>query len=116
MENIDSFILLSARMDITQVTSRAGRFKLDDRGRKLTIRNQKIFLRNKEFVLLAYFLQNVGKVVTRTEILEDVWDRNICCSTNTVDVHVSNLRQKLKRYFRKSLIKTVHCVGYIFEL
>lgn len=89
--------------------------KLDPVARKLYIDKHVIILRNKEFNLLEYFLMNAGRVVSRTQILEEVWDRNIFCATNTIDVHVSRLRQKLKFYFGRDLIRTVHCIGYIFE-
>lgn len=91
-------------------------FKLDTKGRRLSICGKKIELRNKEFVLMEYFFMNMGIVLSRTQILEDVWDRNICWSTNTVDVHVSSLRRKIKRFSRILKIRTVHCVGYVFEL
>ena len=92
-----------------------GELKLCLDSRKLFCRGQYIYLRNKEFSLLEYFMKNVGKVLSRTQILEDVWDRNICCPTNTVDVHVSNLRKKLHKKFSLNLIKTVYCIGYIFD-
>ena len=92
-----------------------GLFKLEVGSRKLFIRNRSVFLRNKEFALLLYFMQNAGRVLSRTQILEDVWDRNIFCNTNTVYVHVSSLRQKLRRYKKSNVIRTVHCIGYIFE-
>jgi len=90
--------------------------ELDLSARKFFIEGVPVVLRNKEFSLLIYFLENVGRVVSRTQILEEVWDRNITCPTNTVDVHVSSLRQKFRLYANKDLIKTVHCIGYIFEL
>lgn len=92
-----------------------GIVKLDFCTRKFFINEIFIPLRNKEFSLLFYFLKNAGRVISRTEILEEVWDQNIFCATNTVDVHVSALRRKLKKYFGIDLIKTVHCVGYVFE-
>jgi DNA-binding response OmpR family regulator len=82
--------------------------------RRVMIRNSVIRLRNKEYSLLEYFLRNCGKVLTRTRLLEEVWDRNITCPTNTVDVHISSLRRKFKKHFIFAPIKTVHCVGYFF--
>ena len=61
-------------------------------------------------------MENIGKVITRARLLEEVWDRNIFCITNTVDVHVSKLRQKLNKHLDQDVIKTIHCVGYIFEI
>lgn len=91
-------------------------FRISSLSRKFFIAGAEVRLRNKEFNLLAYFLKNPGRVITRTELLEDVWDRNICCSTNTVDVHVSMLRRKFRSYFNRDFIKTVNCIGYIFDL
>lgn len=92
-----------------------GVLKMDRNSRMLFISNQKVFLRNKEFNLMEYFMRNVDIVLSRTRILEDVWDRNICCPTNTVDVHVSKLRQKLSTHNCNSSIETVHCIGYKFS-
>jgi len=93
-----------------------GQFRIDTEGRRFYIRDKSLMLRNKEFCLLDYFLRNHGKVLTRGRILEEVWDRNLFCSTNTVDVHVSVLRQKLRKLSKKNFIKTVHCIGYLFEI
>jgi len=103
-------------VELAQNLLQSGLFKLDIDARKIFIKNIQLDLRNKEFSLLIYFLQNMGRVLTRTRLLEEVWDSNIFWSTNTVDVHVSHLRQKLKRHFHKDLIKTVYCIGYIFEI
>ena len=89
--------------------------EVDYGARRFLLGGRKVFLRNKEFTLLMYFIENMGRVLSRTQILEDVWDRNILCPTNTVDVHVSSLRRKFKKYANKDYIKTVHCVGYLFE-
>lgn len=91
------------------------RLKLDLSSRKLIVADSTIILRNKEFTLLEYFLKNTNRVITRTQILEDVWDRNIFCSTNTVDVHVSKLRKILKQYLEHNPIRTVPCIGYIVD-
>ncbi|MDX9970998.1 MAG: winged helix-turn-helix domain-containing protein [Candidatus Gracilibacteria bacterium] len=92
-----------------------GSAKIDLKSRYLFGTRKKVPLNNKEFVLLEYFIRNGGKVLSRTEILEDVWDRNIFCNTNTVDVHISKIRKKFTKIRKKSPIKTVHSVGYIFE-
>lgn len=99
MSSVDSDIIVFSNL------------KLDLNSRKLFIGKIQIPLRNKEFSLIEYFLKNIGKVRSRTQILEDVWDRNILCPTNTVDVHISSLRKKLPC----NLIKTVHCIGYILD-
>lgn len=74
-----------------------------------------IQLRNKEFTLLEFFMLNKGKILTRTTILEHVWDRNAHFASNTVDVHINRLRKKIDEPFGEKLIHTVPCVGYIFD-
>ncbi len=93
-----------------------GCLKIIPDSRKFFIKNNAISLKNKEFTLMKYFMKNIGKVITRARLLEEVWDRNIFCITNTVDVHVSKLRQKLNKHLDQDVIKTIHCVGYIFEI
>ncbi|MDA1060570.1 MAG: winged helix-turn-helix domain-containing protein [bacterium] len=90
-------------------------FSVQMETRRIIVNGTSIEFPNKEMNLLIYFLQNSGKVLTRTQILEDVWDRNICCSTNTVDVHVSKLRQRMRPHISKQVIRTIYCAGYIFE-
>jgi len=74
--------------------------------------NKKIELRHREFNLLEYFMRNPEVVLTRSMILEHVWDMNVDPFTNTVDVHVRYLRKKIDDSFKKKLIKTVHGSGY----
>lgn len=71
-------------------------------------------LRNKEFSLLEYLMMNKGKILTRNLLLEHVWDRNANFMSNTVDVHINKLRQKIDKYFKAKLIHTIPCVGYFF--
>src|SRR3989338_9516325 len=107
-------LIKNVREANTLTTVRCGHLKIDMLTRRFFVGSNFIFLRNKEFSLITYFVKNMGRVVSRTQILEDVWDRNIFCPTNTVDVHVSSLRRKLKKCLRFELIKTVHCIGYRF--
>lgn len=72
----------------------------------------KIKLRKKEFELLEFLVKNKEIVFNRNTILEFVWDYNANAFTNTVDVHIKHLREKIDKGFKKSLIKTVHGVGY----
>ena len=74
--------------------------------------DKKIHLRHREFALLEYFMRNEGLVLTRSMILEHVWDMNVDPFTNTVDVHVRYLRKKIDDDFKKKLIETVHGSGY----
>ncbi len=74
--------------------------------------NKKIDLRHREFDLLEYLMRNPNIVLTRSMILEHVWDMNVDPFTNTVDVHVRYLRKKIDDGNKKKLIKTVHGSGY----
>lgn len=94
---------------------KAGSMELNVNSRQAHISGVRVPLRNREFALLKYFLENSGMVLTRARLLEEVWDRNICCSTNTVDVHVYSLRKKLQAFGLKQFIRTVHCIGYMLE-
>lgn len=72
-------------------------------------------LRNKEFSLLHFMMMNVGKVLSRTMILEHVWDRNSDLLTNTVDVHISQLRKKIDNRSDEKYIHTIPCMGYLLS-
>lgn len=73
-------------------------------------------LRRKEFGLLEYLMRNKGRVLTRPMILEHVWESDTDPITNTVDVHINSLREKVDRPFGTSIIKTVHGLGYKAEV
>jgi two-component system, OmpR family, response regulator len=66
----------------------------------------------REFQLLEYLIRNAGHVVTRTMLLEHVWDYHFDPQTNVIDVHVSRLRQKIDRNFARPLLHTVRGAGY----
>ncbi len=78
-------------------------------GRELT-------LTNKEYALLEYLLRNPDRVLTRTAIIEHVWDIHYDGMTNIVDVHIRALRAKLDREFPSPLIQTVRGVGYVLKI
>ncbi len=73
-----------------------------------------IHLRRKEFDLLAFLIRNKGKVLTRDKILENIWEDEDTF-TNTIDVHIRNLRKKVDEPFEVKLIKTIHGIGYKVE-
>jgi len=76
--------------------------------------NSFINLTAKEFSLLEYFMRNTGRVLSRNDIAEKVWDANFDFSTNVVDVYVNFLRKKIDKGFDKKLIHTKVGFGYIF--
>ena len=91
---------------------RAGDLELDPRRRTVSRAGEPVRLLPREFALLEYLMRNRGQVVTRTMLLENVWDYHFDPQTNVVDVHVSRLRAKVDRPFSEPLIETVRGVGY----
>jgi len=86
--------------------------EMDLLGRKVTRGDQAIDLQTKEFQLLEVMMRHVGQVMTRTMLLEKVWDYHFDPQTNVIDVHISRLRQKIDRDFDIPLIHTVRGAGY----
>jgi DNA-binding response OmpR family regulator len=84
---------------------------LDTRSQKVTIDQKEIELTLREYGLLEYFLRNIGKVITRQDILDHVWDQFFDSFSNVVDVHIKNLRKKLPSLYAKR-IKTIWGKGY----
>ncbi|MCL5878460.1 MAG: heavy metal response regulator transcription factor [Deltaproteobacteria bacterium] len=76
---------------------------------------QRIDLTQKEYALLEYLLYNQGKILTRTMIVEHVWDQDFDSFTNVVDVYVNHLRTKLDQPFEKKLLQTVRGFGYVLR-
>jgi len=72
-------------------------------------------LQPREYKLLEYLMKHAGQVVTRTMLLENVWDYHFDPQTNVIDVHVSRLRQKIDKGFEKSLLNTVRGAGYMLN-
>jgi two-component system copper resistance phosphate regulon response regulator CusR len=73
---------------------------------------QRIDLTGKEYALLEYLMTNAGRVLSRTMIIEHVWDQSFDGATNIVDVYVRHLRNKIDEPFERKLIRTVRGVGY----
>ena len=80
--------------------------------RTVTRQGQPIDLTTREFSLLEYLLRNAGRVVSRSMLLEAVWDYNFDPQTNIIDQHVSRLRQKIDKDFDPPLLQTVRGMGY----
>jgi len=76
---------------------------------------QKVDLQPREFRLLEFLMRHAGQVVTRTMLLEGVWDYHFDPQTNVIDVHVSRLRQKVDKPFPVGLIHTVRNAGYMLR-
>ena len=85
------------------------------RKRRVSRGDRKIDLTVKEFALLDCLVRNLGEVMSRTLIAEQVWDMNFDSDTNIVDVHIRNLRAKVDDPFAQKLIHTVRGAGYVLE-
>lgn len=87
-----------------------------DLDKKTVVRaGQKIELTAKEFSLLEYFLRNKGKVISRVDIAEKVWDLKFDTGTNVIDVYINFLRKKIDKDFDKKLIHTMVGMGYVMR-
>ena len=93
-----------------------GDLEMDLLSRVVRRRGRKIELQPREFRLLEYLMRHAGQVVTRTMMLEGVWDYHFDPQTNVIDVHVSRLRQKIDRPFDVAVIQTVRSVGYMLRI
>lgn len=89
--------------------------ELDLLSRQVKRAGQKIDLQPREFRLLEYLIRHAGQVVTRTMLLEGVWDYHFDPQTNVIDVHISRLRQKIDKPFPVPLIHTVRNAGYMLR-
>jgi two-component system OmpR family response regulator len=92
-----------------------GELKLDLINRRVTRNNTVIDLQSKEFKLLEFLLKNKGNIVTRTMLLEKVWEYNFDPQTNVIDVHISRLRNKIDKGFSYPIIETIRGAGYLIS-
>ena len=101
---------------ITEPTNlRVGSLSLDLLTREVIREGKKIDLQPREFSLLEYLMRNGGRVLSKTMILEHVWDYSFDPQTNVVDVLVSRLRSKVDKDFEKKMIHTIRGVGYVLK-
>jgi two-component system OmpR family response regulator len=98
-----------------QTRLEVGDLEMDLLSRVIRRSGQKIELQPREFRLLEFLMRHAGQVVTRTMLLEGVWDYHFDPQTNVIDVHVSRLRQKIDKPFEKSMIHTVRNAGYMLQ-
>ena len=89
-----------------------GDLVLDRMSHKVTRAGEAILLQPREFRLLEYLMKHAGQVVTRTMLLENVWDYHFDPQTNVIDVHISRLRSKIDKNFEQPLLHTVRGAGY----
>jgi len=89
--------------------------KLDTESKSISRSGQPIQLTSKEYHLLEFFMANPGRVLSRTSILENVWDNNVDLNTNIVEVYVNYLRNKIDKGFDKKLLHTLIGMGYVLR-
>ena len=100
----------AAEKAVTKLT--CGELEMNLLTRTVVRSGKTIDLQAREFALLEYMMRNCGTVVTRTMLLEHVWDYNFDPQTNVIDVHISRLRQKIDKGFEKTMIQTLRGAGY----
>jgi heavy metal response regulator len=117
-----AFAELSARVRVLlrrgvqeSTTLKLADLEMNTATRSVKRAGQKIDLKLKEFSLLEFLLRNAGRAVTRTMIIEHVWDIHFDSVSNVVDVHINTLRNKIDRGFSPTLIHTVRGVGYVLS-
>jgi two-component system, OmpR family, copper resistance phosphate regulon response regulator CusR len=93
-------------------TLRVADLEIDRLTQQVRRGGQKVELTGKEYALLEYLMTNAGRVLSRTMIIEHVWDQSFDGATNIVDVYVRHLRNKIDEPFERKLIRTVRGVGY----
>ncbi|UUP18938.1 response regulator transcription factor [Nitratireductor thuwali] len=94
---------------------RVGDLELDRLSHSVRRGGQDITLQPREFRLLEYLMRHAGQVVTRTMLLENVWDYHFDPQTNVIDVHISRLRGKIERGFETPVLHTVRGAGYMLK-
>ncbi len=98
-----------------QTVLRVGELEMDLIGREVRRAGQEIDLQPREFQLLEFLMRHAGQSVTRTMLLEKVWEYHFDPQTNVIDVHISRLRSKIDKGFDRAMLQTVRGAGYRLE-
>jgi len=111
MARLDALVRRSQRAG-AETTLSVGDLKMDLLSRQVTRSGKPVDLQPREFKLLEYLMRHAEQAVTRTMLLENVWDYHFDPQTNVIDAHISKLRQKIDAPFDKPLLHTLRGVGY----
>ncbi len=111
MARLDALVRRSQRAE-AETTLSVGDLKMDLLSRQVTRSGKPVDLQPREFKLLEYLMRHAEQAVTRTMLLENVWDYHFDPQTNVIDAHISKLRQKIDAPFDKPLLQTLRGVGY----
>jgi two-component system OmpR family response regulator len=98
-----------------QTVLKVGELEMDLIGRTVHRQGQEIDLQPREFQLLEFLMRHAGQSVTRTMLLEKVWEYHFDPQTNVIDVHISRLRSKIDKGFDRPMLQTVRGAGYRLE-
>jgi two-component system OmpR family response regulator len=119
-----SFSELLARVEVLarrrggrseETVYRVGDLELDRLSHRVSRGDTEIVLQPREFRLLEYLMKHAGQVVTRTMLLENVWDYHFDPQTNVIDVHISRLRSKIDKGFARPVLHTIRGAGYMIR-
>lgn len=105
-------LLRRGEANVRQHNLRVADLEMDLLARSVKRAGMRIDLQPREFRLLEYLMRHTGQVVTRTMLLENVWEYHFDPQTNVIDVHISRLRQKIDKEFEPPLLYTVRGSGY----
>ncbi len=114
LARIEALLRRGSQPDTT-TRLRVADLELDLLGRKVTRAGTPVDLTSKEFQLLEFLARRPGQVVTRTMLLEAVWDLHFDPQTNVIDVHISRLRAAIDKGFDRPLLHTVRGAGYVLR-
>jgi DNA-binding response OmpR family regulator len=106
-------IKVQLRDKITSPVLVLGNVEIDTQKYQVLVDGNEVSLTQKEFDLLYYLVKNKGKVCTRTEIIQDVWDIHFEYDTGVIDVFMNAIRKKLNLKVEQDYIKTIRGVGYM---
>lgn len=106
-------LLRRSQSQAAETVMTLGELTVDMLAHRVTRGGKPIALQPREFKLLVYLLRHANQVVTRTMLLENVWDYHFDPQTNVIDVHISKLRQKIDAGFATALLRTVRNAGYM---
>jgi two-component system OmpR family response regulator len=115
LARMDALIRRTRQSPAAETTLRVADLELDQLTRIVKRGGEITDLQPREYRLLEYLMHNAGRVVTRTMLLERVWDYYFDPQTNVIDVHISRLRGKIDKGFDKPLLHTVRGAGYIIR-
>jgi two-component system OmpR family response regulator len=115
LARLDALARRNRQSPAAETTLRVADLELDQLTRVVKRGGKIIELQPREYRLLEYLMENAGRVVTRTMLLEQVWDYYFDPQTNVIDVHISRLRGKIDRDFDQPLLHTVRGAGYVIR-